>query len=213
VPRFGPERLVVWLHRIVSRGMPVFRINPVVARLLPKLVTQLVPAALVTGVGVMLLSNLGKTPSATPDVSPVEVAINAEAVFKITPREAVDDRDQDAGKTPGSRAAVKPKPLASNTVAPQSRKANEPAPRQVASAPAPLPIVPIPEQPQASPAQTSPAQAPSSDNGVVSKLQSATTTVQRIPQWAARSVAGWFTEQAPPRPPAPVPTRNFQAAM
>jgi hypothetical protein len=190
--------------------MPVFRINPFVARLLPKLITQLVPAALVTALGVMLLSNLGKTPSAAPDTPPVEVAINADSVFKITPREPVDDRDQDVGlgKTAGSKPAVKPKPLAANTVAPQSRKANEPAPRQVASAPAPLPIVQIPEQPQ-----TSPARTPSSDNAIVSSLRSATTTVQRIPQWAARSVAGWFTEGAPPRPPAPVPTRNFQAAM
>jgi hypothetical protein len=206
VPRFGPERLVVWRHCIAPGGTPVLSINPRVARLLPRLITQLVPAALVTGVGVMLLSNLGKTPSPAPDTPPVEVAINADSVFKITPREAVDDRDQDAGKAAGSRAAAKPKPLAANTVAPQSRKATEPAPRQLASAPAPLPIVPIPEQPQT-------AQAPSSDNVVVSKLQSATATVQRIPQWAARSVAGWFTEQAPPRPPAPVPTRNFQAAM
>ena len=192
--------------------MPVFRINPLVARLLPKLITQLVPAALVTAVGVMLLSNLGKTPSAVPDTPPVEVAINAESVFKMTPREAVAEQDQDAGKAAGSRA-VKPKPLAANTVTPQSRKANEPAPRQVASAPALLPIVQIPEQPQTSPAQTSPAQARNSENVVVSGLLSATATVQRIPQWAARSVAGWFTEGAPPRPPAPVPTRNLQTAM
>lgn len=178
-------------------------INPVVARLLPRLITQLAPAALVTTVGVMLLSSLGKAPSAVPDTPPVEVAINADAVFKVTPREAVDDRDQDAGKTASSRAAVKPKPLAANTVAPQSRKANEPAPRQLASAPAPLPIVPIPEQPQTR----------NSENVVVSGLLSATATVQRIPQWAARSVAGWFTEAAPPRPPAPVPTSNPQAAM
>ncbi len=184
--------------------MPVLSINPRVARLLPKLLTQLVPAALVTIVGVMLLSSLGKAPSPAPDTPPMEVAINAEAVFKMTPREAVDDRDQDAGKTAGSRPAVKPKPLAANTVAPQSRKANEPAPQQVASAPAPLPIVPIPEQPR-----TSPAQAPKSENVVVNGLLSATATVQRIPQWAARSVAGWFTAEPPPRPPAPVPTRNF----
>ena len=181
-------------------------INPRVARLLPRLITQLVPAALVTAVGVMLLSNLGKTPSAVPDTPPVEAAINAEAVFKATPREAVADRDQDAGKTASARAAVKPKPLAANTVTPQSRKASEPVPRQLASAPPPLPIVQIPEQPQTPPARTS-------DNAVVSGLLNATATVQRIPQWAARSVAGWFTEAAPPRPPAPVPTRNFQAAM
>jgi NADPH:quinone reductase-like Zn-dependent oxidoreductase len=53
---------------------------------------KLVPAALVTGIGILLLSNLAKTPDTTPVAAPVETAINAEAVFKITPREPDEAR-------------------------------------------------------------------------------------------------------------------------
>ena len=70
-----------------------------------------------------------------------------------------------------------------------------------------LPIVPVTEQPQPA------AATPDSDGTVMGKLQSATATVQRIPQWAARSVAGWFAEETPPRPPAAVPVQDFRAAM
>ena len=202
--------------------------NPLVARLLPRLLYQLVPAALVTTVGVLLLSNLAKAPDTSLLPAPVETAINTEAVFKIVPREPAD-AEQDAKRVKGapSRAAVVPKSVASST--PPSRKAaNEPAtPRQVsstpvssapvsstpvssaqvASVPAPLPIVQIPEQPQPA------AATPDSENAVMSKLRTATTAVQRIPQWAARSVAGWFSAEAPPRPPAAVPVPDVQAAM
>ena len=53
----------------------MLRKNPLVARLLPRLVYQLVPAVLVTAVGALLLSNLGKV-SATPPAVPVETAIS-----------------------------------------------------------------------------------------------------------------------------------------
>jgi hypothetical protein len=187
--------------------------NPLVARLLPRLLYQLVPAALVTTVGVLLLSNLAKPPGTSPLTAPVETAITTEAVFKIVPREPAD-AEQDSKRVKGapSRTAVNPRPVASST--PPSRKAaNEPAaPRQVsstqvASVPAPLPIVQIPEQPQPA------AATPDSENAVMSQLRSATTAVQRIPQWAARSVAGWFSADTPPRPPAVVPVQDFQAAM
>lgn len=189
----------------------MFRNYPLVARLLPRLLYQLVPAALVTTVGVLLLSSLAKVSDAPPAAAPVETAINAEAVFKIVPREAAEepaDAKQDAKRAAASRAPVNPKPLAAGTATPPSRKAaNEPAAsRQVAGVAAPLPIVQPPEQPQPA------AATPDSENTVMSKLRSATTAVQRIPQWATRSVAGWFSADAPPpRPPAPVPTQNFQA--
>jgi hypothetical protein len=190
----------------------VLRNNPLVARLLPRLLYQLVPAALVTTVGVLLLSNLAKVSGTPPVTTPVETAINAEAVFKIVPRELSADAEQDSKrvKMVSPRAAANPKPLAASTAAPQSRKAgNEPAaPREVvASVAAPLQIVPILQQPQPA------AAVPDGENVVVSKLRSATTAVQRIPQWAARSVAGWFAAETPPRPPASVPAQNFQAAM
>jgi len=88
---------------------------------------------------------------------------------------------------------------------PPRRPAND---QQVAGAPAPLPTVQIPAQPQVV------ATAPVEDNSMMGKLRSATTSVQQIPQWTARSVAGWFSAAAPPpRPPASVPTQNFQASM
>ena len=174
--------------------------NPFAARLFSRLVTQLVPAALVTGVGILLLSNLAKTPDTTPVAAPVETAINAEAVFKITPREP----EEPAVKSVTPRTVTTPKQAAVNIVLPPRKPTNE---RQVASVPAPLPTVQISEPPQAA------AVAPAEDNSVMGRLRNATATVQRIPQWAARSVAGWFSADTPPRPPAPVPTQNFQASM
>jgi hypothetical protein len=191
----------------------VLRKNPVAARHLPRLLYQLVPAALVTTVGVLLLSNLTKVSDTPPATATVET-INAETVFKIVPRETAEapadsDAKPDAKRAAASRTPVNAKPLAANTAASQSRKAvNEPAtPPQVASIPAPLPIMPVTEPPQPA------AATPDTENVVVSKLRSATSTVQRIPQWAARSVAGWFEAEAPPRPPAPVPVQNFKAEM
>jgi hypothetical protein len=180
--------------------------NLFATRHLSRLLYQLVPAALVTTVGVLLLSNLAKVADA-PQAAPVETAINAEAVFRIVPREPVVEAEPDAKrpKTTASRTAANPKPATSTA---QARKAvTEPAPRQVASIPAPLPIVPVTEQPQPA------AATPDSDGTVMGKLRSATATVQRIPQWAARSVAGWFAEETPPRPPAAVPVQDFRAAM
>jgi hypothetical protein len=181
----------------------VLQTNPFAARLFSRLVTQFVPAALVTGVGILLLSNLAKTPD-TPIAAPAETAINAEAVFKITPREP---EETPAVKNVAPRITAVPKQAAVNTVSialPPRKPASE---RQVASVPAPLPIVQIPAQPPV--AVTTPAE----DDSMMGKLRNATATVQRIPQWTARSVAGWFSADAPPRPPAPVPTQNFQASM
>ena len=177
----------------------MFRTSPF-ARLFPKLAYQLVPAALVTTVGVVLLSNLDKTPSAAPDAKAIETPINAEAVFKITPREIAADAVEHAAKH--EKAATKSAAL------PQPRKpASEPAtPRQTATLPPPLQIVQIPD---------APPPAADHDDGIVGKLRSATAAVQRMPQWAANSMTGWFTAATPPRPPSdvPAPHANFQAAM
>jgi hypothetical protein len=186
----------------------VLRTNPFAARLFSRLVTQLVPAALVTGFGILLLSNLAKTPDTTPvAAAPVETAINAEAVFKITPREP---EEAPAAKSATPRIAATPKQTAVNTVLPPRKPASErqvASEHQVASVPAPLPIVQIPAQPQVT------ASSAVEDHSVMGTLRNATAAVQRIPQWTARSVAGWFAADAPPRPPARVPTQNFQASM
>jgi len=182
-----------------------FRISPVVIRLFPKLAYQLVPAALVTTVGVLLLSNLDKTPNTAPDAKAIETPINAEAVFKITPRESAADAGEHTArreKAAPSHAAAK-----SAAIAQPRKSATEPAtPRQTATLPPPLQIVQIPD---------TPPPAADHENVVVSKLRSATAAVQRIPQWAASSMTGWFTAATPPRPPSdvPAPPANFQAAM
>ena len=182
----------------------MLRTNPFAARLFSRLVTQLVPAALVTGIGILLLSNLAKTPETTPVAAPIETAINAEAIYKITPREP---EEAPAVKNVAPRITAAPKQTATstvNTVLPPRKPASE---RQIASTPAPLPTVQIAAQPPV------PAVPTADDSSVMGKLRSATATVQRIPQWAARSVAGWFSADTPPRPPAPVPKQNFQASM
>jgi hypothetical protein len=70
-----------------------------------------------------------------------------------------------------------------------------------------LPTVQISQAPQ-------PAVAPPpEETGVMGTLRSATAMVQALPQRAARSVAGWFSADPPPRPPATVPTQNFRAEM
>ena len=201
VPRFSPEPLVLWPVPHCFWGGLVLQTNPFAARLFSRLVTQLVPAALVTGLGILLLSNLAKTPDITPVAAPVETAINAEAVFKITPREP---EEAPAVKSVAPRITAAPKQATVNTVLPPRKPASE---RQIASTPAPLPTVQIAAQPPM------PAAPTADDSSVMGKLRSATVTVQRIPQWAARSVAGWFSADAPPRPPAPVPTQNYQASM
>ena len=176
----------------------MFRNNQLVARLLPRLLYQLVPAVLVTTVGVVLLNNIAKISDTVPVAAPIETAISTEAVFKIVPREvAAPEAKPDAQRLAAPRA-VNPKPVAVNVPTPP-RKPDEP--RQMANIPAPLPIVPVATGPQAV-----------SDTSVMGKLRSTGTAVARMPLQAAQTVTGWFAAVTPPRPPAPVP-QNFQTAM
>jgi len=189
----------------------VLRTNPFTARLFSRLGTQLVPAALVTGVGILLLSNLAKAPDTTPLAASVETAINAEAVFKITPREPEEAPaavSAAASATAAPRITATPKQVAGSTVTTVLPPRRPPGERQIASAPAPLPTLQIPAEPPVA------ATAAAEDTSMMGKLRNATATVQRIPQWTARSVAGWFSaDTPPPRPPASVPAQNFQASM
>jgi hypothetical protein len=198
-PRFGREPLVVSRDCRFRGGTPVLR-HPLVARLLPRLAYQLVPAVLVTALGVLALSSLTRTPDGPPVAAPAQTAIATEAVFTATPRE-----DEPPPAKIASRPTVNPKPVAANS-APLPPHKPEPASRQIASAPAPLPTVQIAAPPQVM------AAAPSNDTSMMGRLRSATASVTQVPQWAARSVAGWFQDSAPPRPPAAVP-QDFQAAM
>jgi hypothetical protein len=168
------------------------------ARLVPKLATQLVPAAIVTVVGVLMLGNLTKAPDIAPAVAPVPTAIKAEAVFTATPRPAEEEQPARAA---AARPLAKPKAVAVNIPTPPRKPADEP--RQTASAPAPLPIVQIAAQPQVPPPEPT----------LMGRVWGATTAVAGMPVRAAQSVTGWFAAAVPPRPPAPVPLQEFQAAM
>lgn len=175
----------------------MFKTNSFAARLFPKLAYQLLPAAIVTTVGVILLSSLAKAPPPAPEPAPVETAINGDAIFKAVPRELAE---QDAKPVKAS----KPKAVAVNTVAPQTRK---PAPEIVAAPPQVVAVL-GPEPPQ-----VSPVAPPNNESTVMNKLLAIPTTVWEMPGRAARSMSGWFAESEPPRPPAPVPRADFRASM
>ena len=70
-------------------------------------------------------------------------------------------------------------------------------------------------QPAVEPAAAMPASATSTvaggENPIMAKLRNVTATVERFPLWV-RSVAGWFNDDAPPRPPLELPARNFLKA-
>jgi hypothetical protein len=70
-------------------------------------------------------------------------------------------------------------------------------------------------QPAVEPAAATPASAaptvPDDENPIMAKLRNVTATVERFPLWA-RSAAGWFNDDAPPRPPLELPARNFLKA-
>ena len=175
-------------------------------RLFPKLATQLVPAAVVTALGALLLSNLGKSPVAISATAPVPAAIRTEAVFTATPRLVEQPRladEEPVRANDVARPAAKPKAVAA-IAAPARKPADEPRqvePRQVAVVSAPLAITPPTAQPQ--PPEPS----------VLGRVWGATTSVAGMPIRAAQSVTGWFGPAVPPRPPAPVPLQQFEAAM
>ena len=146
-PRFGPEDLMVMAQLPLQRGTPVITQHPLAARLLPRLLYQLRARRAVTIVGILLLDNLAKVPDAPPITAPVETAINAEAVFKIMPREPSADAEQNPGRAkarpPRAAGQSKPPVAAAAAAIAQGRERARGAARQVSSAPAPLPTVQI----------------------------------------------------------------------
>jgi len=170
----------------------VFSTNP----LYSKLIYQLAPAAVVSAVGIVLLSSLAKPVSAPPQATPVATAVKTEAVFTPTPRpaEPAQRTEQVAEQPAVTRSAAKPKPQPRKIAA-----AELPAPRQPDVEAVPLPIAP----PVARPAP------PATDNSMLGRLRGVTATVTGIPQRAYSKVSGWFAREQPPRPPADIPAQNL----
>jgi hypothetical protein len=179
-------------------------------RLAPRLMFQLVPAVIVSTVGIVLLSSLARNPDPAPATAPAVTPIQAEAVIRIIPRETASaeaDKADDAN-------ARRVKATAPRTAKPKTAAAKEPAQQQrnVAAA---EPAVPAPAEPPAAPAPqpgaASAAAAPAaagSDNFIVTGWRRVTSAAERLSQWA-QPPSEWFERSPPPRPPAPIPERNF----
>jgi hypothetical protein len=180
---------------LFTQGAVVVRTHPLVFKLL----TQLAPAALVTGLGIAMLSNLSK-PADPVLPAATEPAIIADAVFTPLPPAAAKghtdsaDAAQQSGTAAAPRTAAKPKPAATAPATPPKVAAYE-------SAPAREPIAP--------PLQIVPPEAERTDNTMMGRLRGMGTAVRQMPQRAYATVTDWFSEHPPPRPPEPVPARNF----
>lgn len=167
---------------------------------------QLVPAVIVSAVGIVLLSSLTKSPDPAPATEPAVTVIQGEAVTRIVPRETAsaaadntDDADARRAKATAPRAA-KPKTAATKEPAQPPRKLAVVEP--TIPAPAEPPPAPAAAQPSATPA------APGSDNFIVSGWRRVTGAAGRLTQWV-QPPSEWFERSPPPRPPAPIPEPNF----
>ena len=176
--------------------------NPRFGRLAPRLVLQLVPAVIVSTVGIVMLTSLGKSPDPLPAETPAVTVIQGEAMVRVVPRETeVAETDKAAAKAAAPRAA-KPKTAAAKEPAQQQRKVA-----------ATEPWAPAPDQPPPAPAAAPPAAAkepatPDSGNFIVSGWRRVTGAAERAAQWV-QPPSSWFERSPPPRPPAPIPERNF----
>jgi hypothetical protein len=183
--------------------------HPHFGRLASKLAFQLAPAVIVSAVGIILLGSLARAPDPAPVAAPAVTVIQAEATFRVIPRQTADtetDKADDADVRRGKAAAprpAKPKAAAAKEPAQQQRKvaAVEPA--------TPAPAEPPPATPQPGAASTpAPPAASDSGNFVVTGWRRATAAAERLSQWA-QPPSEWFEHSPPPRPPAPIPERNF----
>jgi hypothetical protein len=158
-----------------------------------RLAFQLVPAAIVTALGIALLGNLARAPEPAPAEPEVQTAIRTEAVFTATPR---PQAEADAAKAARASTPRADKPKAAAAGAPAL-----PPPRPAAIEPPPAEPAPL-QQAEA------PKAAPSGGNVLESGLRRVTDAMDRVTQWRPQ-FPGWFSKDDPPRPPAPIPERNF----
>jgi hypothetical protein len=185
--------------------------NPLFGRLAPRLMFQLVPAVIVSTVGIVLLSSLGKNPEPAPAAAPAVTVIQAEATVRFVPRQPADaeaewtpDPDASPAKAAAPRTAM-PKSAAANPRAQQQRR--------VATV---EPAIPAPAEPPAAPQSNAPntPAAPATTGGsnfLVTGWRRVTSAAERLSRWA-QPPSEWFEQSPPPRPPAPIPERNFTSA-
>ncbi len=185
--------------------------HPHVGRLASKLAFQLAPAVIVSAVGIILLGSLAKTPDPAPVAAPAVTVIQAEATFRVIPRQTAETETDNANDADAGRAkAAAPRPAK-----PKAATAKEPAQQQrkVAAvepaAPAPAEPPPAPAAPQPNAANTAaPPAASDGGNFIVTGWRRVTSAAERLSQWV-QPPSEWFERSPPPRPPAPIPERNF----
>jgi hypothetical protein len=205
------------------------------SRLFSKMFYELLPAAAVSVLGTFLISKYARP--ADPPPQPVAVAAaNAELVLLLREQQALlaDYLKKTAEAHQGTGTAVGPETetlkAAERTAAQALRQAKAAEVRALATSragteaperkvarhpvqqPAPSPVgeplqlhPAVSVAPPASPPPQIAAPATPRENVAVSSLRDAVSAIERIPG----RIADWFSEGAPPRPPADLPQRNF----
>ena len=207
------------------------------SRFFSKLFYELLPAAIASAVGTLLLSNYAKQPAAevpqavaatasTPTSSELMQMVRYQqslfADYLKKSQEARQEADQAAERTAvlalrEARAAeTRALAIAARTEKSEKRIAWK-QPTDKAMPGEPMQLAPVANAAVQTPPQTASTARTTQreESGVMGTLRSATATVVGVPSavtgtvysWA-RSAAGWFSEDAPPRPP-----QNLNAAM
>jgi hypothetical protein len=207
---------------------------PFLSRFYSKLVYELLPGAIISGVGGILLNQYYVKPPvavtvAAPASAEIVQAMHSEQTRLIDylartsearpQAEAAAPQDGAASKPAESVVAARPikstEAKAARAEKPEKRVASKPQRQVLAGEPLQLTQMTshaAPVSPVAQPAPA-PVAAPRDDNVMVAKLRDVTTTVQQIPA-RVRSAVAWPFDDFPPRPPLPVPGTNFlKAAM
>jgi hypothetical protein len=182
------------------------------SRLSSKLMFELLPGAAVSALGGLLLNQYYIKPPVAPQAAAVSPA-SAEIVQVVRDEQArffaylkKDEDEKAAAREPKPEAKI----VASAAHAVEKRNAK---PQRTAKAPVGQPLQLTAMASYSAPAQpVAPAPvaaATTQDNVLVAKWRDVTTTVQQIPTRVRSAATGWFSDEAPPRPPAPIPGQNF----
>lgn len=206
---------------------------PFLPRFYSKLVYELLPGAIISAVGGILLNQYYVRP---PVAVTVAASSNVEIVQAMHSEQSrqIDTLTKTSEARPQIEAmaqqdSTEPKPAEPAVAARMAKPAEAKAPRaeksekQIASkphrrAPAGQPLLltqmarSTPSaQPAVQPMPAPPVTAQRDDDVMVAKLRDVTSTVQRIPA-RVRSAMTWSFDDFPPRPPAPIPGRNLLSA-
>jgi hypothetical protein len=208
---------------------------PFLSRLSSKLVYELLPGAIISGVGGIMLNQYYVKPPvavtvAAPASAEIVQAMHSEQTRLIdylaktsearpqapaaAPQDGAESRPAESAVV--ARTTKSPEAKAVRTEKSEKRIASKP-PRQ-APVGQPLQLTQTATNATAVQPATQPKPAPAAaaapqrdDNVVVAKLRDVTTTVQQIPA-RVRSAVTWSLDDFPPRPPMPVIGQNFLKA-